>query len=156
MTARLVSEIGYVNGMLWIEPDTRQPYPTAYHAYRRAREAQERAPARHRHLGLEVDRYAWRQWQGRATPDVDVLLKFRDGTSPRIRRMVAEILRGIRRGQAAGEAIRHVSRRFGLRQTRARAFIGDCLRFEVRPCDEAPQHMLEAPCASMSCRGLPR
>jgi hypothetical protein len=154
MSARL--EMGTVTGTLWIEPDTRQPYPTAFPAYRRAREAQERSPARHQRLGLEIDRYAWRQWQGRATPSVDVLLTFRHGTSPRVQRMVAEILRGIRRGQPAGDAIRHVSRRFGLRQTRARAFIGDCLGFELRPCDETPHAAPEAPCASMRCVGAAR
>src|SRR5262245_45830092 len=136
---------------LWVEPDTQQTYPTTYVAYRRAREAQERPPARHQKLGLEVDRYAWRRWQARTTPGGEVLLMFRDGTSPRIQRMVAEILRGIRRGQAANEAIRHVARRFGLRQTRARAFIGDCLRFEVRPREDTAHPLLGTALGAASC-----
>jgi hypothetical protein len=62
-----------------------------------------------------------------------VLLTVRQDAPPRIRRIVAEILRAIRRGQPAGDAIRHVARRFGLRHTRAREFITACIGFEIRP-----------------------
>src|SRR5262245_5709865 len=142
-----------VSDGVWIEPETQQTYPTAYLAYRRRREAQERPPARHQRLGFEVDRYAWRWWQARTPASTDVRLMFRDGTSPRIQRMVAEILRGIRRGQAANEAIRRVSRRFGLRQTRTRAFISACLRFEVHPREDQIPGVFDGPRAPVSCLG---
>jgi hypothetical protein len=66
-------------------------------------------------------------------PGVEVHLTVRADTSPRIQRIVTEVLRSIRRGRPAGEAIRHVSRRFGLRQTHARAFISASIGFELRP-----------------------
>lgn len=124
-------------GSSWTEPHTSHAYPVAYPAYRRTREAQEKPLPRHRGLGPEIDHYVWRRWQGRATPAAEVRLTLRPGAPPRVQRMVAEILRAIRRGHSAGEAIRHVSRRFGLRQTRARAFITACLCVEVVPRAEA-------------------
>jgi hypothetical protein len=45
---------------------------------------------------------------------------------------VGEVLRAIRRGKPAGDAIRYVARRFGLRHTRARALITAGIDFEVR------------------------
>jgi len=121
---------------LWTEPNTSHTYPIAFPAYRRTREAEEKPLPRHRVLGPEIDHYVWRRWQGRAAPQ-EVRLTLRPGAPPRVQRIVAEILRAIRRGESAGEAIRHVSRRFGLRQTRARAFIMACLGFEVVPRAEA-------------------
>jgi hypothetical protein len=114
-------------------------YPLSYRAYRRAREreAEEKAPPRHRTLGPDVDHYVWRRGLTPATPEVEVALTVRPDAPPRIRRIVAEVLRAIRRGQPAGDAIRHVSRRFGLRQTRARAFITASIGFEVRPQQDA-------------------
>lgn len=50
----------------------------------------------------------------------------------RVQRIVGEVFRAIRRGRSAGDAIRHVAQRFGLRHTRARAFITAGLRFEMR------------------------
>jgi hypothetical protein len=116
----------------WVEPGTRLAYPMSYSAYRRTREAQEKSPPRHRGLGPEIDRYVWRRWQRLAAVDVDVVLSFCPGASPRVQRIVGEVLRAIRRGRPAGEAIRHVARRFGLRHGQARAFITAGLRFEVR------------------------
>jgi hypothetical protein len=116
----------------WVEPGTHQEYPTSYAAYRRAREAQEKSPPRHRGLGPDVDRYLARRWRDSVRPDVDVVLTFRSGAPPRLRRIVAEILRAIRRGAPAGDAIRHVARRFGLRHTRARALLTAGIDFEVR------------------------
>src|SRR6266496_1210623 len=52
----------------WIEPGTRQAYPTSYHAYRRAREAEEKPLARHRALGADVDHYLWRRWRHEHSP----------------------------------------------------------------------------------------
>jgi hypothetical protein len=40
-----------------------------------------------------------------------------------------------RRGRAAGDAIRHVARRFGLRHSHARAFITDAIALETRVTD---------------------
>ena len=119
----------------WVEPGTSMPYPVAYGAYRRAREAQEKTPPRHCGLGAEVDRHVWRRWRMPAASDVDVVLTFRPGASPRVQRIVSEILRSIRRGRPAGDAIRCVARRFGLRQSRARAFITDAIAFETRTAD---------------------
>ena len=116
----------------WIEPGTQREYPIAYVAYRRAREAQEKTPPRHRGLGPAVDRYVARGWRDSQEPDVDVVLTFRPGTPPRLRRIVAEVLRAIRRGRPAGDAIRHVARRFGLRHARACALITAGIDFEVR------------------------
>lgn len=116
----------------WIEPKTGLTYPTSYGAYRRAREAQEKSPARHCGLGPEVDRRVWQHWRRRPAPDVDVVLTFRHGASPRVQRIVGEVLRSIRRGRPAGEAIRRVARRFGLRNAHARAFITASIAFEIR------------------------
>lgn len=124
-------------GVGWTEPNTSHTYPIAYPAYRRTREAEEKPLPRHRGLGPEIDHYVWQRWQGRAASAAEVRLTLRPGAPPRVQRIVAEILRAIRRGQSAGEAIRHVSRRFGLRQTRARAFITACLCFEVVPRADA-------------------
>lgn len=115
----------------WIEPGTHREYPMSYLAYRRAREAQEKRPPRHRSFGPEVDRYLSRRWRDSPMPDVDVVLTFRPGTPPRLRRIVAEVLRTIRRGRPAGDAIRHVARRFGLRYGRAHALITAGIDFEV-------------------------
>jgi hypothetical protein len=116
----------------WIEPDTHHEYPTSYLAYRRAREAQERTPARHCGLGPHVDRLLSRHWRDRAESDIDVVLTFRPDSPPRVRRIVAEVLRAIRRGRPADDAIRRVARRFGLRQARARAFITAGIDYELR------------------------
>jgi hypothetical protein len=116
----------------WVEPGTRLAYPMSYGAYRRAREAQEKWAPRHRGLGPEIDRYVWRCWRRPATSDVDVVLTFRQGVSPRVQRIVGEVLRAIGRGWSAGEAIRHVARRFGLRHAQARAFITAGIEFELR------------------------
>ena len=119
----------------WIEPDTRRAYPVAYGAYRRAREAQEKRPPRHRTLDPEIDRYVWRCWRRPVASDVDVVLTFRDGVSPRIQRIVGAVLREIGRGSPAAVAIRHAARRFGLRQGQARAFITAGIGFELRARD---------------------
>ncbi len=121
------------NGDQWIEPRTHLAYPLSFTAYRRTREAQEKSPPRHRGLGPEIDRYVWRRWQRSAAETVDVVLTFRPGTSPRVQRIVSEVLRAIRRGQPAADAIHHVARRFGLRQANARGFISAGLRFEMLP-----------------------
>jgi len=121
------SEAGY-----WVDPGTRLAYPTAYDAYRRTREAQEKWKARHCGLGPEVDRHVWRSWRRPVTSDVDVVLTFRHGVSPRVQRIVGEVLRAIGRGSPASEAIRHVARRFGLRHAQARAFIMDAIGFELK------------------------
>jgi hypothetical protein len=117
----------------WVEPGTHQVYPTSFVAYRRMREAQEKPLPRHRTLGPDVERHVWRRWSQPAAPDIDVLLTLRPGSSPRIRRFVAEVLRAIRRGQRAVVAIRRVARRFGLRYGRARAHITRCVAYELRP-----------------------
>ena len=114
----------------WVDPGTDQVYPLSYRAYRQTREAEEKTPARHRTLGPDVDHYVWRQG---LSPGAEVSLTVRPDAPLRIRRMVVEVLRSIRRGQPAGDAIRHVSRRFGIAQTRARAFITASIDFEVRP-----------------------
>jgi hypothetical protein len=116
----------------WVEPGTGRSYPLSFWAYRRAREAQEKALPRHRTLGPEIDLYIWRRWQAPPTTEVDVVLAFRPGVSPRIQRIVNEVLRAIRRGRSAPEAIRQVARRFGLRGARARACIGDAITYERR------------------------
>jgi hypothetical protein len=126
---------GGCNTECWIEPDTRRAYPMAYGAYRRTREAQEKRPPRHRTLDPEIDRYVWRRWRRPVASDVDVVLTFRDGVSPRIQRIVGAVLRDIGRGSPAAVAIRHVARRFGLRQGQARAFIGAGIGFELRERD---------------------
>jgi hypothetical protein len=116
----------------WTEPGTDQSYPTAYGAYRRAREAQERPLARHRALGPDIDHYLWRRAQAAGDTEIDVRLTIRHDAPPRVRRIIAEVLCAIRRGQPANDAIRRVARRFGLRHGRARAFITTAIAFEVR------------------------
>ena len=121
------------NAEQWIEPRTHLAYPLSFSAYRRTREAQEKFPPRHRGLGPEIDRYVWRRWQRSPAETVDVVLTFHPGTSPRVQRIVGEVLRAIRRGQPATDAIHQVARRFGLRHANARAFISAGLRFEMLP-----------------------
>ena len=125
------------NAEQWIEPRTHLAYPLSFTAYRRTREAQEKSPPRHRGLGPEIDRYVWRRWQRSPAETVDVVLTFRPGTSPRVQRIVGEVLSAIRRGRPAADAIHHVSRRFGLRHANARAFISAGLRFEMLPRHDA-------------------
>ena len=125
------------NAEQWIEPRTHLAYPLSFSAYRRTREAQEKFPPRHRGLGPEIDRYVWRRWQRSPAETVDVVLTFRPGTSPRVQRIVGEVLRAIRRGQPATDAIHQVARRFGLRHANARAFISAGLRFEMLPRHDA-------------------
>ena len=64
--------------------------------------------------------------------------------------MVAEVLRSIRRGQPPADAIRHVSRRFGLAQTRVRAFITASIDFEVQPPPDTIAFLSGAPRPTMS------
>jgi hypothetical protein len=59
-------------------------------------------------------------------------MTFASETSPRVRRLVGEVLRAIARGRPASDAIRHVARRYGLRQGQARAFIAAGVSYEVR------------------------
>lgn len=125
------------NAEQWIEPRTHLAYPLSFSAYRRTREAQEKFPPRHRGLGPEIDRYVWRRWQRSPAETVDVVLTFRPGTSPRVQRIVGEVLHAIRRGQPATDAIHQVARRFGLRHANARAFISAGLRFEMLPRHDA-------------------
>ena len=120
----------------WVEPHTHVPYPQEYEEYRRVRETEERWPARHRTLAPDVDRYVWEWWKQSSGGDTEVVLSFGPDTSPRVRRLVGEVLRAIARGRPAREAIRHVARRFGLRQGQARAFIAVGLSYEVRRPDE--------------------
>jgi hypothetical protein len=127
----------------WAEPGTQHTYPVSFEAYRRAREAEEKYAPRHRTLGAAVDRYVWDQWRvaSASPPEVEVLLTLRADAPPRIRRMALEILRAIRRGRPANEAIGHVSRRFGLRRQRAQACLAACLGVQRRPVldDTAPR-----------------
>jgi len=67
-----------------------------------------------------------------------VLLTLRGGASPRIRRIVAAILASIRRGRAPEEAIRAISRRFGLPQSRTRACLAACVSVEVKRRESSP------------------
>jgi hypothetical protein len=97
----------------------------------------EKSPPRHRGIGPEIDRYVWRRWQRPPLEIVDVVLTFRPGTSPRVQRIVGEVLRAIRRGPRAPDAIHHVAKRFGLRHAKAGAFISAGLRFEMLPRHEA-------------------
>ena len=121
----------------WVDPSTDQAYPLSFRAYRLAREAEEKMPSRHRMLGPDVDYDLWRRGRTPAASGTEVSLTVRTDAPLRIRRMVAEVLRSIRRGQPAAKAIRHVSRRFGLGQSRARAFITASIAFEVQPPPEA-------------------
>jgi hypothetical protein len=105
-------------------------------------------------LSPDVEHDAWRRIHGPALPPVEVRLTFRPGAPPRVRRIVAEVLRAIRRGRPAGDAIRHVARRFGLRQTRARAFIAACVGFELRPPDDARAVPVIGPQSPVSSLGV--
>ena len=96
----------------WVDPGTDQVYPLAYRAYRQAREAEEKTPALHRTLGPDVDYDVWRRGRSLGASEAEVSLIVRPNAPLRIRRMVAEVLRSIRRGQPPADAIRHVSRRF--------------------------------------------
>ncbi len=128
----------------WVDPKTDAMYPLSYRAYRVAREAEEKRPPRHRGLGRDIDLYLWQR--GLASPsDTEVSLTVRRDAPIRIRRMVAEVLRSIRRGQAAGDAIRQVSRRFGLAQARARTFMTASIDFEVGPRRDACASAVSAP-----------
>ena len=120
----------------WADPSTEHTYPLSYEAYRRAREAEEKRPPRHQALGAAADHYVWDRWRVRPMHEVEVLLRMRADSPPRIRRIVAEILRAIRRGRPAEEAIRHISRRFGLRQTHVQACLAACLGVQMRPIDD--------------------
>ncbi|HWC04922.1 MAG TPA: hypothetical protein VHF87_19390 [Methylomirabilota bacterium] len=117
----------------WAEPGTPNAYPLSYDAYRRVREAEEKPRPRHQALGAAVDQYVWSRWRLAPAPEVEVLLTVHHDAPPRIRRMAAEILRAIRRGRPADEAIRHVSRRFGLRQARTQACLAAWLGVRLRP-----------------------
>ena len=124
----------------WADPATQHTYPLSFEAYRRTRAAEEKPPPRHQGLGPAVDHHVWTRWRLAPTPEVEVLLTMRADAPARIRRIAAEILRVIRRGRPADEAIRHVSRRFGLRQARAQACLAACIGVELLPIqhDAAP------------------
>jgi hypothetical protein len=120
----------------WVDPGTDLAYPTSYPAYRRAREAEEKTPARHRGLGPDIDRLVWSRGPAQGARG-EVRLIVRPDPPPRIQRIVAEVLRAIRRGEAVDPSIRHVARRFGLRPMRARALISGSLEIQVRPREDA-------------------
>lgn len=129
----------------WVEPHTLDAYPVRYEAYRRIREAQDRRRPGHRALGPDVDHYVWQRWGRTRSPDVEIILVLRAGTPTRIRRLVAEILRAIRRGRPASEAIREVSRRFGLRPARTRACLATCVGFALLPRGDDLSRLTERP-----------
>jgi hypothetical protein len=129
----------------WVEPRTGTAYPVRYEAYRRMREAQERPLPGHRKLGPDVDRYVWQRWGHSPSPDVEILLTLRTDTPTRIRRLVADILRAIRHGRPAPDAIREVSRQFGLRPARTRACLAACLGFAALPRGDALSRLTERP-----------
>jgi len=145
--------IGSSDAVFWVEPGTHDEYPMSYFAYRRTREAQERAAPRHRGLGPDIDRYLARRWRSGPALDVDVVLTIREGVSPRVRRIVAEVLRAIRRGRRAKDAVRHVARRFGLRPARARAFISSAIDFEIRVRRDPMSFTIDEPCPSTASAG---
>ena len=115
----------------WVEPHTHVPYPQEYEEYRRVRETEERWPPRHRTFAPDVDRYVW-EWCQSASCESEVVMSFASETSPRVRRLVGDVLRAIARGRPASEAIRDAARRFGLRPGQARAFIAAGITYEVR------------------------
>lgn len=125
--------------LCWAEPGTGHTYPLSYEAYRRTREAEEGRLPRHQGLGAALDHYVCALWRV-PVPETEVLLTMRADAPPRMRRMTGEILRAIRRGRSADEAIRRVSRRFGLRHARAQACLAACLDVQLRPIqdDAAP------------------
>jgi hypothetical protein len=129
-----------VEGECWIEPETGVAYPTSYSGYRRMREAEEKWQPRHRCLAPDIDLYVWNRWGRSAPADADVALTFRPGASPRIQRMVGEVVRAIGRGRPAAQAMRHTARRFGLRHGQIRAFIsaGIALDRHTRPESVTP------------------
>ena len=107
-TTRLKRPSGDVEAC-WVDPGTDQVYPLSYRAYRRDRT-----------LGPDIDHYVWRRGLAQQMAETEVSLTVRSDTPERIRRMIADVLRSIRRGQPAGDAIRHVSRTatiLGLRPT---------------------------------------
>lgn len=136
---------GHQHPGYWVEPRTRHTYPLAFEAYRRRREAEERPPSGHRGLGPDVDGYVWRRWGNTCSADVEIHLTLRAGTSPRIRRLVAEILRVIQHGHSANDAIQRVSRRFGLRQTQTRSCLAASLGFTTYPRGDAISCLAERP-----------
>jgi hypothetical protein len=129
----------------WVDPRSHHSYPLTFEAYRRHREAEERPLSRHRRLGPDVDGYVWRRWGNIRSADVEILLTLRADTSPRLRRLVAETLRIIRRGSSASEAIRRVSRRFRLRQAHTRACLAACVGFMTRSRGHATSALTERP-----------
>lgn len=139
------------HGTIWAEPGTRLSYPLSYEAYRRTREAEEKTLPRHTTLDRAADRHVWNRWRAAPAPEVEVLLTMRADSPPRIRRMVAEVIRAIRRGRPAANAIGRVSRRFGLRQAHTRAYLAACLGFQVRPIPDE-----RAPAAARACRPFAR
>ena len=113
--SRLVNEGG------WREPLTRGLYPFSFEAYRARRESEERWPPRHQRLGAQVDREQWRQW---AIPGpVVVELVVRSTAPPRIQRIIGEVLRAIRHGASAKQAIRAAARRLRVKPVRVRSWI---------------------------------
>ena len=129
----------------WIDPRTGHVYPLTFEAYRREREAEERPLRAHRVLTPDVDWHVWQRWGKTRSADVEILLTVRADTPPRIRRLVAEVLRGIRRGRSAADAMRQVSRRFSLPQRRMRACLTACLGFTARARGDAVSHLGERP-----------
>jgi hypothetical protein len=129
----------------WIDPRTSHVYPLTFAAYRREREAEERPLRAHRTLGPDVDWHVWQRWGDTRSADVEILLTVRPDTSPRIRRLVAEVLRGIRRGRSAADAMRQVSRRFSLPPRRMRACLAACLGFTARARGDAVSRLGERP-----------
>jgi hypothetical protein len=138
----------------WIEPDTGDAYPVEYPAYRHKRETQDRWPPRHRLLTPDVDHLVWQR--AAAAPDVEVVITIRPGTPHRVRRLVAETLRAIRRGRSATDAIRRVARRFGLRHGRARDFISAGVSFERRPLEPVTTEMFGRRVPQLRATGLVR
>lgn len=117
----------------WIEPGSDHSYPTAFREYRRMREAEDKRPARHRGFGPDIDRYLWLHARTlTAAANLEVVLTVRPDTPPRVRRIISTVLLAIRRGRPTADAIRGVSRRFGLRDAQARGFIARCIGFELR------------------------
>jgi hypothetical protein len=106
----------------WREPRSHTVYPFGFEAYRRAREREERWPARHQRLGHQVDRQQWREWTSRPASTA-VALEIAHKVPPRIHRVIGAVLRSIRHGQSADQAIRQVSRRLRVKPFRVRAWI---------------------------------
>lgn len=113
---RLVVEPGE-----WVEPTTRNAYPLAFEAYRQKREREERWPSRHERLGHQVERHQWQQWT--TGPQIAVTLAMRPTAPPRIQRVIREILRAIRNGRSANQAIHQASQRLRVKSFRVRSWI---------------------------------